>query len=90
MMPFVIFLVGAAAGESPFIAGLDPANRPKDAPVVTTVDNSPARRARDLSGVEAPIPENLDFLDDQGNWFTPFSRPGMDGHYDIRGWHRRE
>ncbi len=24
----------------------------------------------------------------QGEWYTPFSRPGMPGPYDLRGWHR--
>ena len=28
------------------------------------------------------------FLEDQGNWYTPFNHPGMTGRYDIRGWHR--
>jgi hypothetical protein len=40
-----------------------------------------------LHGVSSPIPESLKFLNDQGAWFNPFTRPGMTGPYDLRGWH---
>jgi hypothetical protein len=38
--------------------------------------------------VSQPYPASLRFLEDQGNWYTPFNRPGMLPPYDIRGWHR--
>ena len=43
--------------------------------------------AQALSGVVEPYPYSLRFLEDQGGWFTPFTKPGMTGPYDIRGWH---
>ena len=36
-----------------------------------------------------PYPYSLQFLEDQGNWHTPFTHPGMHGRYDIRGWYRQ-
>jgi hypothetical protein len=75
------------ADEGPWIAGLDPASRPLNAPTISTVQHSAVWRTQALYGISAPIPKSLDFLNDQGNWYTPFSRPGMVGPYDIRGWH---
>jgi len=50
-----------------------------------TISNTPDETA--LHGIVPPAPDSLRFLRDQGNWYTPFSRPGMPGLYDIRGWH---
>lgn len=47
-----------------------------------------ARKARALHGIDGPT-KNLEFLDDQGSWYTPFDHPGMPGPYDLRGWHER-
>lgn len=56
-----------------------------------TLTEPPAERVRaDVAehGITAPTPEAIkSFLKDQGAWYTPFSRPGMTGPYDIRGWH---
>ncbi len=40
-----------------------------------------------LTGISKPYPYSIRFLEDQGNWNTPFNRPGMTGRYDLRGWH---
>ena len=38
-------------------------------------------------GYRQPVPSSLKFLRDQGNWYSPFDRPGAPGPYDIRGWY---
>ena len=79
--------VAAAAAEPTFIAGTTPWKRP-DAPVVTEVVKPEGWYQRALTGIEAPFPASLRFLEDQGNWFTPFIHPGMLAPYDIRNWHQ--
>lgn len=69
------------------IAGLMPDQRPNGAPVVKQVVKDPAWYQEALTGISRPYPASLGFLEDQGNWYTPFTRPGMPGRYDIRGWH---
>lgn len=69
------------------VAGVTPDQRPAGAPVISTLVKTPEWYAAALRGVEKPYPNSLTFLDDQGNWFTPFTRPGMPGRYDIRGLH---
>lgn len=76
-----------AETDPPFIAGVAPHQRPKDAPVITEVEKGADWYASALHGVESPYPYSLRFLEDQGNWFNPFQKPGMTGPYDIRGWH---
>ena len=76
------------AGQEFPIAGLDPAERPAEAPVIQGVMHPPAWYAHALTGISRPIPASLRFLEDQGNWYTPFNEPGMTGRYDLRGWHR--
>ncbi len=76
----------AAAGQI-FVAGVKPYQRPASAPVVTDYGKDSAWYAGALSGVEAPYPYSLKFLEDQEGWFDPFVAPGMTGPYDIRGWH---
>ncbi len=71
------------------IAGTDPSQRPVHAPSITVVDHSGQWYIDALHGVTRPYPYSLRFLEDQGNWYTPFARPGMPGRYDIRGWHQR-
>lgn len=75
-----------AEGGQP-IAGLQPSQRPEGAPVIREVDREPDWYTRALTGISQPYPASLRFLEDQGNWYTPFTRPGMTGRYDIRGWH---
>lgn len=78
-----------AASDNLFIAGLNPDRRPANAPVISDVFKDQAWYTKALVGVTQPYPPSLRFLDDQGNWYTPFNRPGMTGRYDIRGWHHR-
>lgn len=73
-----------AAADHP-IAGLAPHQRPANAPRLVT--DIPQDRAHALHGVTQPIPASLKFLDNQGDWFNPFTHPGMTGPYDLRGWH---
>ena len=70
------------------ISGLTPDRRPADAPTITAVVKTPAWYQIALTGIAPPYPYNFRFLEDQGNWYTPFNHPGMTGRYDIRGWYR--
>ena len=75
-----------ADGNS-IIAGLEPSQRPVDGPMITTVILDHDWYARALHGIQPPYRASFRFLEDQGNWFTPFNHPGMTGRYDIRNWH---
>lgn len=77
----------AAAGDVAEIAGLHPDRRPDEAPFVSTVQKDAGWYKQALQGVEPPYPGSLRFLEDQGNWYSPFLHPGMSGPYDFRGWH---
>lgn len=76
-----------AFAEDPFIAGIQPDQRPSGFPVIAEVQKPADWSAKALYGVTEPYPVNLEFLQDQGAWYTPFAHPGMTGPYDIRGWH---
>lgn len=76
--------IAVAAPVHP-MAGLAPYQRPATAPIQKA--DPPPDRQRALRGIPAPIPGSLDFLAQQGGWFTPFIHPGMTGPYDLRGWH---
>jgi hypothetical protein len=78
--------MSASAAES-FVAGTQPDRRPVNAPVLKTYEKSAQWYANALAGVSEPVPASLHFLENQGAWFTPFTRPGMTGRYDIRGRH---
>ena len=69
-----------------FVAGLAPHQRPAGAPAISGFTPDAAWRARALTGVSAPVPASLRFLDDQGAWYTPFNHPGGPGYYDLRQW----
>ncbi len=87
----MVMLAGATAvveAEYP-IAGTNPGQRPEGAPSISSVDHPGSWYTEALHGVSRPYPYSLRFLEDQGNWYTPFNRPGLTGYYDIRGWHRR-
>ncbi len=94
----LLMIVGVVAGFGSYccnaadnpIAGTTPWQRPAGAPVITSVDHDSAWFQRALTGISRPYPSSLRFLDDQGNWYTPFNHPGMTGLYDIRGWHQPE
>ncbi len=85
----VILLFSTVIHAEPgYIAGVNPSSRPAGAPVISSVHKDAAWYRHALYGVIPPYPASLRFLEDQGNWYTPFTRPGMTGRYDIRGWHR--
>ena len=88
----VMLVSGAvsALSDDIFIAGVNPDVRPQYAPVITKVVKDGNWYATALTGVVKPYPYSLHFLENQGNWFTPFIRPGMTGPYDIRGWHSKK
>jgi hypothetical protein len=71
------------------VAGTQPSARPAGAPVVREVRKPEGWYTEALTGITKPYPPSLGFLEDQGNWYTPFNRPGMVGRFDIRGWHQR-
>ncbi|MFV0382702.1 hypothetical protein [Paracoccus sp. (in: a-proteobacteria)] len=73
-----------------YIAGTAPAMRPEGAPVITAVQHDEAWFAQAMTGISEPYPAHLQFLDDEGDWFTPFNHPGMHAPYDIRGWYQTD
>lgn len=79
----------ALSADSYPIAGTAPYERPAGAPRIEAVKKDQAWYANALHGVSKPYPKSLYFLDNQGNWYTPFNRPGMLPPYDLRGWHRQ-
>lgn len=81
---------GVEAQGGGYIAGLTPNQRPANAPITKTVQKDDHWYKKALAGIEPPYPWNLRFLEDQGNWYTPFNHPGMTGYYDIRNWHHHQ
>ena len=79
-------IAASAEGGYP-IAGTQPSERPAGAPVIREVQKPQGWYTRALTGISQPYPPSLRFLEDQGNWYTPFNHPGMHGRYDIRGWY---
>jgi hypothetical protein len=77
----------SVAGDEVYVAGTKPYERPASAPVIKMVEKPKGWYTKALTGVIPPYPYSLHFLEAQGNWYTPFTRPGMHGRYDIRGWH---
>ena len=78
----------ANAADDVFVAGVEPSQRPASAPRLMVAMHPQAWYVRAVRGVIPPYPQSLFFLDNQGDWYTPFNRPGMPGPYDIRGWHK--
>ncbi|MCU7916817.1 MAG: hypothetical protein KZQ95_00480 [Candidatus Thiodiazotropha sp. (ex Epidulcina cf. delphinae)] len=83
----LLLLTSSVMADYP-IAGIEPSRRPSSAPVIEWVMHTKAWYQNALTGVQRPYPPSLYFLDNQGNWHTPFNHPGMTGRYDFRGWHR--
>ena len=80
----------ASGGDRSYpIAGTTPWQRPAGAPTIEWVRHDKAWYQQALTGISPPYPRSLYFLDNQGNWYTPFNHPGMLPPYDIRGWHKR-
>lgn len=70
------------------VGGRVPDQRPADAPPdLTSVNHNSNWYRHATYGISGPLPKSLEFLEDQGGWYTPFNRPGMTGPYDIRSWH---
>ena len=84
----LLWQTSSAHGDAYPIAGIEPDKRPVNAPLIGSVQKGDAWYAQALTGVESPYPASLRFLEDQGNWYTPFSHPGMPGRYDLRQWYR--
>lgn len=83
----VVSFAGTVEAEVTFISGVQPDQRPANAPVIAEVKKNSEWYKKALTGVTPPYPSSLKFLESQGNWYIPFTRPGMVGYYDIRGWH---
>jgi nitrate/TMAO reductase-like tetraheme cytochrome c subunit len=79
--------VGAEAAP---IAGLVPDARPAGAPIIKSVTRTPEQTAKITSGIDRPLPMGIDFLQNQGAWYTPFANRGMVSYYDLRGWHQSD
>ncbi len=89
----IVFVAACALdtmAEDQRVAGVQPDQRPPGAPIIERMIKGDAWYARALTGIERPYPYSLRFLEDQGNWYTPFSRRGISGPYDVRGWHQQE
>ena len=85
----LLLLIGGVCGAEEYpISGVSPSERPSGAPVVSEAAKGAAWYRRALTGLTPPYPGSLRFLEEQGGWYTPFTRPGMPGNYDLRGWHR--
>lgn len=84
----VVALAPASAMETYPVAGLTPWQRPSHAPRIDTAMPFDLRAA--TRGIAPPALPGLAFLDNQGNWYTPFNHPGMTGPYDLRDWHAAE
>ena len=91
----LIAISGSFAGPAPAeqsgypVAGTTPWQRPAGAPTIEWVHHDRSWYQRALTGISPPYPRSLYFLDNQGNWYTPFNHPGMLPPYDIRGWHQK-
>ncbi len=77
----------AAAQAGTIIGGSTPSVRPAGAPSVSTYERNKNWLGWARRGVSAPYPDSLNFLNDQGAWYTPFTARGMPGRYDIRELH---
>jgi len=75
-----------AAASEYLITGTTPSQRLHSAPVITRVQHDRDWYQRGLTGVSQPYPQSLYFMDNQGNWYTPFIHRGMAPPYDLRGW----
>lgn len=84
----ITMLLTSTVSVSHPISGLAPYQRPAGAPVIELVRHNQAWYKQALTGVPQPYPRSLYFLENQGNWYTPFTHPGMTGRYDLRGWHQ--
>lgn len=85
---FATVSLSAMTADYP-VAGTAPWQRPVGAPIIEWVQHDRAWYEKSLTGINTPYPQSLYFLDNQGNWYTPYTRPGMLRPYDLRGWHNK-
>jgi len=83
----IVLPANAQDTEVLWVAGTQPDQRPAQAPRITEVNKTAAWYEQALTGIHPPYPASFRFLEDQGNWHTPFNQPGMLAPYDLRGWH---
>ena len=86
---FVLLGLFAASGaafaeDSGYVGGLEPSLRPVGVPVITQFEQTANWKAQALRGIDPPQ-TGVEFLKDQGAWYTPFNHPNMPVPYDIRG-----
>lgn len=75
----------SAFADKEFISGIQPDQRP-NAPVIKRAKKLRPKNA--LHGISTPIPTSLSkTIRSQGAWYTPLTRSGMTGPYDLRGYH---
>jgi len=86
-MPVMAETPPKAASPSYPIAGLHPDQRPEGAPVIRDAQHPKDWDKVVVHGIAVPLPPHL-ATSDLGAWYSPFSRPGMVGRYDLRGWHK--
>ncbi len=88
LQSIVLFGANLAYAETSYpIAGTQPDRRPVGAPFIQNLKKDKDWYAKALTGLEQPYPFSFRFLEDQGRWYTPFTRPGMLDRYDVRQWH---
>lgn len=83
----LLLLLPGAAGAQEVVGGITPSMRPETAPKLSQVSHDQGWYRRALTGVSKPYPQSLLWLDHQGDWYTPFTRRGAPGPYDIRRTH---
>lgn len=83
---FLMFTTGLCAQM--VVGGITPSLRPAGAPQIENITRDKTWFRHALTGVSMPHPPSLRFLENQGEWHTPFNRAGMTGPYDIRRWHQ--
>jgi hypothetical protein len=76
--------VAMSAETAGAVAGLQPDRRPESAPVVAAAPLDDKEVARRLRGLEGAPPKELNWVAQEGPWYSPFGLPGMGGPYDWR------
>jgi len=71
------------------IAGVEPSQRPNNAPIISDFEKGNNWYQQALQGVDKPYPASVRLmLLDQEAWYTPFNYAGMPSVYDIRNLHK--
>lgn len=80
--------LGTQAQSGPvLIAGLAPDHRPAGAPQLLQQPVGEEMKLWRLKGISKPWPGNVERIAQQGAWYSPMFRPGMNGPYDLRQQH---